>query len=221
MTPFEHSVFVNCPLDPEYADLMRPLLFTVLYLGLTPRLAIERTNANEPRISKIAELIESSQYGIHDLSRMVAKEIGEVFRFNMPFELGLDYACCLYHGDKWTRKKCLILEAEKYRFQAALSDLSNSDIKEHDNKPDKVVLQVRNWLVQESLGTGPSATVIWYEFNDFMGALYDELTAGNWSQSDLDNLPVPELLLHMRKWIDKAPNKAPHLSTSPRRARRR
>ena len=221
MSTFDKNVFVNCPLDPEYMDLFRPLLFTVLYLGFNPRLALERANANEPRISKIAELIEDSQYGIHDLSRMVAKREGEVFRFNMPFELGLDYACCLYHGKKWQKKKCLILEAEKYRYQAALSDLSNSDIKEHENKPDKVVLQVRNWLVQESLSTGPSPTVIWYDFNDFMGALYDDLIAKRWSQSDLDNLPVPELLVHMKQWIEKAPNKAMHRTDHPRRARRR
>jgi hypothetical protein len=221
MTQFEQNVFVNCPLDPEYMDLMRPLIFTILYLGFTPRLAIERSNANEPRIIKIAQLVEDSQYGIHDLSRMIAKSAGEVFRFNMPFELGLDYACRLYHGKKWQQKKCLILEAEKYRFQAALSDLSNSDIKEHENKPDKVVLQVRNWLVQEGLGSGPSSTVIWYEFNDFMGALYDELSAGSWSQRDLDNLPVTELLLHMKKWIEKAPNKSSHRTLSPRLPRRR
>ena len=198
---------------------MRPLLFTILYLGFIPRMAIERANAGEPRITKIAELIEASRYGIHDLSRMVATTVGEVFRFNMPFELGLDYACRLFHGKKWEEKRCLILEAEKYRFQAALSDLSNSDIKEHGNKPDRVVLQVRNWLVQEGLGSGPSPTKIWYDFNDFMGSLFDQLVAKGWTADDLDNLPVTELLHHMKRWIDQSLPRSAH-GPPPRKAHR-
>jgi hypothetical protein len=201
---FNKNVFVNCPLDSEYLDLLRPLLFTILYLGYSPRLAIERSNAGEPRIAKITELIEASQFGIHDLSRIMSKKAGELFRLNMPFELGLDYACRLFHGRKWTKKKCLILEAKKYRYQAAISDLSNSDIKEHGNKPDRVVRQVRNWLVQEGQDVGlnrPSPNQIWYDFNDFMGNLFDILTAKKWEKNDINNLPVTELLEYMRKWI--------------------
>lgn len=205
---FEKNVFVNCPFDPDYADLLRPLLFTLLYLGYNPRIATERADSGEPRITKIIQLIEESKFGIHDLSRIKAQTAGELFRFNMPFELGMDYGCRTFHGAQWKRKKCLILESERYRYQAAISDLSNSDIKEHGNKPDKIVQQVRNWLVQEDLSNGPSPTQIWYDFNDFMAKLYDDLTAKEFSPDDIQNLPSPELMGHMKHWIDfhKKPN---------------
>ena len=49
---FDDNVFINCPYDVEYLPLLRPLVFTVLYAGLNPRLASERLNSGETRISK-------------------------------------------------------------------------------------------------------------------------------------------------------------------------
>ena len=48
---FDDNVFINCPYDVEYLPLLRPLVFTVLYAGLNPRLASERLNSGETRIS--------------------------------------------------------------------------------------------------------------------------------------------------------------------------
>ena len=120
---FDRNVFINCPFDDEYLRLLRPLLFTVIYLGFNPRIALETLDSAEPRIQKIFGLIRQSRYGIHDLSRIQAEEVGEYYRFNMPFELGLDIGCIRFKGGKWSRKKCLILEAERYRYKAALSRL--------------------------------------------------------------------------------------------------
>jgi hypothetical protein len=39
---FVTNVFVNCPFDDKYLRLLRPLLFTVIYLGLKSRIALER-----------------------------------------------------------------------------------------------------------------------------------------------------------------------------------
>lgn len=119
----------------------------------------------------------------------------------MPFELGMDYACKLYGGKILKQKKCLVLEVERYRYQAAISDLSGCDIKAHGNKPDMVVLHVRNWLVQHDLGKGPSATDIWYGFNDFMAYNFAWLTSHRFSKKDIDTLPINELMDQMRKWI--------------------
>ncbi len=33
----EKNVFINCPFDPEYYPLLRPLLFTIVYLGFNPK----------------------------------------------------------------------------------------------------------------------------------------------------------------------------------------
>src|SRR5437870_3563281 len=113
MASFEDSVFINCPLDKEYLPLLRPLVFTVLYLRLNPRIALERSDSGEVRIEKIIELIEQSKFAIHDLSRCRAKERGELFRLNMPLELGLDIGCKRFKSGKWQHKRCLILEAER------------------------------------------------------------------------------------------------------------
>ena len=108
--PFERAVFINCPFDEAYEPLLQAVLFCVVYLGLSPRLATERSDSGESRLDKISELIESSKYSIHDLSRCQADEAGEHYRLNMPFELGLDYGCRKYFGDALDQKRILILE---------------------------------------------------------------------------------------------------------------
>ena len=68
----------------------------------------------------------------------------------MPFELGLDVGCRLFKAGRFSEKRCLILEAERYRYQAALSDMSNSDIAVHGNDPVQAAREVRNWLRNEA-----------------------------------------------------------------------
>ncbi len=198
---FESNVFVNCPNDTKFYPLLRPLLFTVIYAGLNPRLAIERMDSGEPRIEKIVRLIDGSKYAIHDLSRMRAKKAGDYFRLNMAFELGLDVGCRLFKGGRWSGKKCLILEKEKYRYQTAISDLSNSDIAAHGNDPDEVVVEVRNWLNCEAGATLPGPAAISAAFDDFMGANYDELIEKGYSDQNIEQLPINELIRHMRAWV--------------------
>ena len=49
---FDRNVFVNCPFDEEYLPLLRPLVFTIIYLGLEPRIALERLDSGKARIEK-------------------------------------------------------------------------------------------------------------------------------------------------------------------------
>ena len=90
---FEKNVFINCPFDSEYLKLLRPLLFTVIYVGLHPRIALETADGGQARMKKILGLIRDSKYSIHDLSRMESTQAGELYRMNMPFELGIDFGC--------------------------------------------------------------------------------------------------------------------------------
>ena len=53
---FSDNVFVNCPFDEEYLPLLRQLLFTIIYLGLKPRIALEELDSGAPRIQKIIGL---------------------------------------------------------------------------------------------------------------------------------------------------------------------
>jgi len=141
---FSRNVFVNCPFDPDYLPLLRPLLFTIIYVGFLPRIASERSDSGENRIDKICALIRACQYSIHDLSRLRASQIGEFSRMNMPFELGIEYGSRRFGVQPLTRKKCLVLEKDQHEFQKALSDLSGIDIKHHNNEPAEVVRAVRN-----------------------------------------------------------------------------
>lgn len=199
---FSRSVFVNCPFDSEYLPLLRPLLFTVIYVGFLPRIASERSDSGETRIDKICALIRTCQYSIHDLSRLRASQIGELSRMNMPFELGIEYGSRRFGVQPLTRKKCLVLEKEQHEFQKALSDLSGIDIKHHNNEPAEVVRAVRNWFV-ETVGLSGihSASRIWYRFADFASDFYDTRVADGYTAQDLNMMPVPEYIAFIHRWI--------------------
>ncbi len=198
---FEKNVFVNCPFDPGYVDLLRPILFCILALDFEPRIALERADGAESRIDKIIELINDSKYGIHDLSRLKAMAIGEYYRLNMPFELGIDYSCRLYRGGRWAEKRILVLEDKRFELKQALSDLSGSDVEPHDNAPVKVCKIVRDWLAQALPADAPSPSSLWARFTEFTAANYEELTRADWSPDDIEAQPIRELVIAMRRWL--------------------
>lgn len=199
---FETNIFINCPFDKEYLGLLRPLLFTVVYLGFNPRIASERSDSAENRLDKICGLIRSSKYSVHDLSRLRARRAREFYRMNMPFELGIEYGSRLFGSVPFNGKKCLILERERYDFMRALSDLSGVDIKSHANEPDEVVRAVRNWFVETvGLRRVASPKMIWYKFTDFANAFYDARMAEGFTDEDLNMMPVPEYIDFIRDWV--------------------
>lgn len=200
---FDTNVFINCPFDEKYLPLLRPILFTVIYLGFRPRIALERLDSGQPRIEKIISLIEDSKYAIHDLSRIKAEKKGEYYRLNMPFEIDLDVGCRLFKGGRWAQKRCLILEAQRYRYQAAISDLSNSDIAVHNNDPETALAEVRNWLNNEASLKAPGPAAVWGSFLDFMAENYDALKARGFSDENIKRLPVNELITCMQGWVAK------------------
>lgn len=203
MDEFEINVFLNCPFDDDYRQLLLSIVFTIKYLGYKPRLSLERSDSSETRIDKIVSLIKESKFGIHDLSRIVAKGEGEHYRMNMPFELGIDYGCKRYKEGMWADKKILILEKERYRFQKALSDLSGSDIKNHDDEPSTAVKVIRDWFVATELLTRvASGKVIWHKYNDFQAYLYDELVAND-GHDTVDDIQTSEIITLMTGWLER------------------
>lgn len=197
---FEKNIFVNCPFDDDYRQILIGIVFTIIYFGYKPRLALERADSAESRISKILDLIQQSKFGIHDLSRIVSSGEDEHYRMNMPFELGIDYGCQKLKDGKWSHKKILILEKERYRYQKAISDLSGSDIKTHNDEVDKAIIAVRDWLVTEELKRGSSGIKVWDHFNDFQAYLYDEVVEKD-GHLTVDEAPVPEVIHHMENWL--------------------
>ena len=164
-------------------------------------MAAERLNSGETRFSKIVELVRESRYAIHDLARIKAKRAGEYFRLNMPFELGLDVGCSCFGSGEQLSKRCLILEKEPYRYQVALSDLSNSDIAAHHDKPVQVVTIVRHWLVNAVGIDLPGPSALFDQFTQFMADNYDYLLDHGFNKDDIPGLPVPELIKYMREWV--------------------
>lgn len=198
---FEANVFVNCPFDEHYLPLLRPLLFAIIYLGLKPRIALEAMDAGQARLDKIIGLIRDSKFGIHDLSRSEAAKAGELYRLNMPFELGIDFGCRLFGRGRLKEKKTLVLEAELYRYKATISDLSGADIASHDNEPYRVIGIVRNWLKNVCLADAAGTAKISGAFSDFMAQNYDALTAKGFSPADVEALPISELVECMERWV--------------------
>lgn len=198
---FSKNVFINCPFDTEYIPLLRPLLFTVVYLGYNPRITSERFDSGEQRIQRICNLITASKFSIHDLSRTQAKRRGEVYRLNMPFELGIDIGCRLFKEGETRSKICLILEKRSYEYQKALSDLSGVDVKAHGEDAQKVIREVRNWFVTNELGTATSPAKIWADFNEFMADFYQEREREGYREEDLQMIPIPEYINFINAWL--------------------
>jgi|ERR1035437_5564484 hypothetical protein len=201
MNNYKKNVFINCPFDEEYQSLLRPLLFTVIYLGFNPRITLERANSGEPRFNKICELINASLYSIHDLSRLQASKKDEYFRLNMPFELGLDVGARVFNPSKHKTKRCLILEKERYRFQKAISDISNSDIKHHNGEAIDIVKAIRNWFAENGLKHTPSTTIIWYSFTDFMDDFFEKRKSEGFTKNDIYEMPIKEMIDYMLEWV--------------------
>lgn len=181
--------------------MLQAIMFCIIYLGFSPRIATERSNSAENRLEKIQELIESSKYSIHDLSRSEAREPGELYRLNMPFELGLDYGCREYFGKGRRAKSILVLDEQPHRYQAALSDLSGCDIEAHDGDPIKAIRKVRNWFVSEAGLSAHGAARIGYAYATFQEWHYEAQLAAGFSDEDIQDYPTNELLEAMKNWF--------------------
>lgn len=203
---FEKCVFINCPFDEEFEPILQAIMFCIAYMSFTPRLASERNDSGENRLEKIRGLIEASRYSIHDLSRCQAKHKGERFRLNMPFELGIDFGCRQYFGRGREQKRFLILEEKKYRFQAAISDISGCDIQAYGNDeqmaPQRAVRHVRNWLVSEAAADTVGATRIWGAYADFQEWYWEKKLGEGATEEEIREYPTSELLAEMFIWLN-------------------
>lgn len=171
------------------------MLWLLVQVGLTPRLALERSNANEVRTHKICELIEASRFSIHDISRVRLSKKDEYARLNMPFELGIDFACRRYAPKKrHKRKVILILEEEPYATQKALSDLSFSDPKPHQCEVEVLLEVLRDWLRTNGFKIKLGAAEIYNRYLDFQLRLLKELEARGFSKQNIQQLNHQEYL---------------------------
>lgn len=205
MSTTNKNVFINCPFDKEYSQLLRCLIFTVVSLGYIPRIAIETSDAGTIRLNKIIEMINDSRISIHDLSRIKSSKESEYFRLNMPFELGLDFGYKHYsRHDNQFDKKYLILGKDKYEYMKALSDISGIDIKYHDDSIEKLIKTVRSWFVEnEDLTRSLSPKEITNHFMDYNAEYYDYAKEQGYSE---DEIPIKQQINFIQDFYSRRLN---------------
>jgi hypothetical protein len=191
---FSNSVFLNCPFDRGYWGLFEAMVFCVVDCGFVPRCGLEAPDGGVPRLQRLESMIAGSQYSIHDLSRV---ELTPLPRSNMPFELGLELGCRAFGGDRQRRKRCLILDAEPYRYQETLSDIAGQDIRAHGNSAENLITTVRNWLRASSKRTISGPRKIQERF-----ALFSKALPTLCSQAGLhrDELEFRDYLTLVEEW---------------------
>ena len=200
-TQYSSNVFFNCPFDEEYIDLRNAMIFTIYDCGFIPRCSLEEDNGGHVRFEKIQNLISESKFGIHDISRTELDDATNLPRFNMPLELGVFIGAKKYGGSQQKSKNILILDKEKYRYQAFISDIAGHDIRSHGNSPEQLITHVRNWLNDASgRKTIPGGRKILKRYRSFQSDLPEILNAVG---LELDELTYNDYSNFVSEWLQE------------------
>ncbi|MBC8167233.1 MAG: hypothetical protein H7Y20_15355 [Bryobacteraceae bacterium] len=131
------SVFLNIPYDFAFEDLYLAYVVGLTQLGLAINAAL--AVPNQGRLGTIINLIDTSDFSIHDLSRVEVSR--GVPRFNMPVELGLAlYRSHITDG----QHRVFIFERKHYRAQRSTSDVNGIDPQIHSGTVKGVMKGLRN-----------------------------------------------------------------------------
>ena len=200
MLSFDKNIFINCPLDELYInDLLKPMLFFIVQNGFNPRLSLEISDSSQIRLEKITKIIKECKYSIHDLSKVRAKEVNEYARMNMPFELGIDYGIKSMNDESLSKKQFLILEAVKYDYMKALSDINGMDIKVHENKTETIFECLYTWTSETLKLSGQKPPLkSFYDYTDFNTQLFEdklkEYKLEKYAINYIEKISIPEYI---------------------------
>jgi hypothetical protein len=196
----EHGVFINCPFDDLYRQIFEAIVFAVHDCGYVARCSLEVTDASQVRIEKIAAIIASCRFGIHDISRTEPDRDTQLPRFNMPLELGLFLGAKRFGSAKHRSKTCLILDIDRYRYQKFISDIAGQDIAAHGGNPLEAIKAVRNWLSAAAPHSVkiPGGAVIGRRYLAFREELP---TACERLQLNPDELTFNDFVLQVEEWL--------------------
>lgn len=140
------SVFLNIPYDVPFEDLYLAYIVGLTQLGLEVNATL--AVPHQGRLETIIQLIEESDFSIHDLSRIELTK--GIPRFNMPVELGLAlYRSHVTRG----RHGVFVFERKVYRAQRSTSDINGIDPLIHHGKPKGVMAGLRNIFRQPNDAT--------------------------------------------------------------------
>lgn len=197
---FEKNIFINCPFDITFQNnILKPILFSLLKIGFTPRLSLEASNSAEFRLTKITEIIKECQYSIHDLSKVKSTKANEFARMNMPFELGIDYGLRNSNSTKLSKKQFLILEAVRYDYMKALSDINGLDVKTHNNDTETLFECLYSWYSETLKITKQKPPLqTYYDFMDFNTSLFEEklieYSSEKVAKNYIEKISIPEYI---------------------------
>lgn len=196
---YASSVFINCPFDSEYLAMRNALVFAIYDCGFMPRCALEESNSGQVRFDKIQRLISESKFGIHDICHTELDRATGLPRFNMPLELGVFIGAQRYGDSRQKRKNALILDRDRYRYQAFISDISGHDIRAHEMDPEKLITCVRNWLNDASgrrtIPGGREIVRRWRVFESELPDLCAQVPIG------VDELTYIDYCLFVSEWL--------------------
>ncbi|MBV8630666.1 MAG: hypothetical protein JOZ83_07065 [Silvibacterium sp.] len=179
---FEQSVFINCPFDPAYEDLLHAIVLTTVSLGFVPRCALE-SGDSDYRFPHILDLLATSKYSIHDLSRFTGEGPANLSRMNMPLELGV--AIGLKQSQSRRKRRWAVMVPElpanpgsnpnAHEYQRYISDLAGKDPLRHEQTPESVIREVYSWLktLDEVVNPQPNAPDIVTAFPSFQRKIAD------------------------------------------------
>ena len=203
--PYSYNVFINAPLDRKYSDIFDAIVFTAIDCGYVARCALEIDDGGEVRLEKIFNIIAECKFAVHDISRTQLDSKHKLPRFNMPLELGMFLGAKRFGRKKHKLKKCIILDAERYRYHKFISDISGQDPQAHDNDPETAVAAVRNWLITHATSRRvPSSELINTRYKSYRRELPSLCADNHW---DHLNLTFKEKANLMYSWIKATPLK--------------
>jgi hypothetical protein len=182
---YDDNVFINCPFDEGYKPVFDAVVFAIHDCGFIARCSLEAIGSERTRLEKLLDIIAECKYGIHDISRIQTGSSG-LPRFNMPFECGLFWGCRRYGAPPHNEKRLLVLDENRYQYQASMSDIAGQDIAVHKGSPKEAMNQVRAWLTSNSGRTDiPGGRAIWDHYRLFKKELPSLLQAAQIAPSEI------------------------------------
>jgi hypothetical protein len=152
------TVFLNIPYDRQFESTYLAYVTALSAMGFLPRATLGI--AGHRRLDRIASLIESCPYSIHDLSRVqLDRNPPRTPRFNMPFELGLAVAWA--RANK--RHRWFVFESVNRRLAKSMSDLDGADPYIHDGTVRGVMREVCNAFVRPEQPTVPQMLKMYHD----------------------------------------------------------
>jgi len=143
-------VFLKIPYDDAFENLLLAYISGISAFGFVPRATLE-IPFGQRRLERILSLIESSEYSVHDMSRVQLNgSAPRTPRFNMPFELGLTI------GMRDANHSWIVCESVRRRINKSLSDIDGTDVYIHDGTIRGVFRELCNAFVRS--GRQPSVT---------------------------------------------------------------